>query len=104
MLSLIGCKVKNGQKEIVNEAITKIPNPPKNIILMIGDGMGLSQITAGMYRNGNKLNLERCKVIGLIKTNSKKQLITRFSCWSNCFCNWKKNKKRNDFSSYGGFF
>ena len=25
---------------------------PKNIILMIGDGMGLGQITAGMYMNG----------------------------------------------------
>ena len=26
---------------------------PKNIILMIGDGMGLTQITAGLYSNGN---------------------------------------------------
>ena len=31
---------------------------PTNIILMIGDGTGLSQITAGMYANGNKTHLE----------------------------------------------
>jgi alkaline phosphatase len=41
--------------------------PPQNVILMIGDGMGLTQITAGLYRNGNKLHLERCKSIGLHK-------------------------------------
>ena len=31
---------------------------PTNIILMIGDGTGLSQITAGMYANENKTHLE----------------------------------------------
>ena len=41
---------------------------PKNIILMIGDGMGITQITAGMYSNKNYLHLERCPVVGLIKT------------------------------------
>jgi len=49
---------------------------PKNIILMIGDGMGISQITAGMVVRKDALNLERCKVIGLIKTNSADNLIT----------------------------
>lgn len=44
---------------------------PKNIILMIGDGMGLSQITAGMYMNGNRLNLEQFKTIGLHKNYPK---------------------------------
>jgi alkaline phosphatase len=38
---------------------------PKNIILMIGDGMGLAQISAGKTFKG-KLNLERIKVIGLL--------------------------------------
>lgn len=49
---------------------------PKNIIFMIGDGMGLGQITGGMYANGNKLNLERMPVIGLVKTQSYDNLIT----------------------------
>ena len=36
-----------------------VDDRPKNIILMIGDGMGITQISAGMYSNGNKLQLER---------------------------------------------
>lgn len=49
---------------------------PTNIILMIGDGTGLSQITAGMYANGNKTNLEAFPVIGLSKTHSSNALVT----------------------------
>ena len=48
----------------------------KNIILLIGDGMGLSQITAGTYRMGNKSALENFKVIGLQKTHAGNKLIT----------------------------
>lgn len=43
---------------------------------MIGDGMGLTQITAGMYMNDNKLNLEKFPVTGLHKSYSADNLIT----------------------------
>ena len=89
-------------KENVIESTSAVPTEieslneesltPKNIILMIGDGMGISQITAGMYRNGNKLELERCKIIGLIKTNSKKQLITDSSAGATAFATGKKTR------------
>lgn len=49
---------------------------PKNIILMIGDGMGLTQITAGMYSNGNKIELENFPVVGLHKSYSFDNLVT----------------------------
>ncbi len=49
---------------------------PLNIILMIGDGMGLSQISAGMYANNNQTVLEDFPVIGLSKTHSKNNLVT----------------------------
>jgi alkaline phosphatase len=49
---------------------------PKNIILMIGDGMGLTQISAGLYANGNKLNLEQFKYIGLHKSYASNDLVT----------------------------
>ena len=49
---------------------------PKNIILMIGDGMGLSQISAGMYANGNELELEKFPIIGLQKTYASDNLVT----------------------------
>ncbi len=58
---------------------------PKNIILMIGDGMGISQITAGMYSNGNRLNLERFPVIGLHKSYSSDNLVTDSAAGATAF-------------------
>lgn len=48
---------------------------PKNIILFIGDGMGVSHITAGKIANGN-LHLERFKVMGLLTTHSQNAFVT----------------------------
>ena len=47
-----------------------------NIILMIGDGMGLTQISSGMYANDNSTALEQFDYIGLSKTASFDKLIT----------------------------
>lgn len=47
-----------------------------NIILMIGDGMGLTQISSGMYANNNSTALEKFQYIGLSKTYSSDQLVT----------------------------
>ncbi len=52
---------------------------------MIGDGMGISQITAGMYQNGNKLNLERIKTIGLHKNSSSDNLVTDSAAGATAF-------------------
>ena len=61
-------------------------NPrPKNIILMIGDGMGITQISAGLYMNGNKLNLEQFPVIGLHKSYSGNNLITDSAAGATAF-------------------
>ncbi|MCL1874372.1 MAG: alkaline phosphatase, partial [Clostridiales bacterium] len=49
---------------------------PKNVIFMIGDGMGLAQIYTAMIANENKLNLERCRYIGLLKTYSANNFTT----------------------------
>jgi len=43
---------------------------------MIGDGMGLSQISSGMYANDNSTALEKFDYIGLSKTASFDKLIT----------------------------
>ena len=58
---------------------------PRNIILLIGDGMGLTQVTAGLYSNHNHLNLERFPVTGLMKTHSSKQLITDSAAGATAF-------------------
>lgn len=49
---------------------------PKNVVFLIGDGMGLAQIYAGMVANGNKLNLERCTYSGFSKTYSSNKFTT----------------------------
>lgn len=48
----------------------------KNIILIIGDGMGLTQISAGTFSNNNKSNFERFKSIGIHKPYASESLIT----------------------------
>ncbi len=95
MTLLVACKENSTQipeSKKAEEVLKDVPKLPKNIILMIGDGMGLSQITAGMYRNGNKLNLERCKVIGLIKTSSENDLITDSAAGATAFATGKKTR------------
>ena len=47
-----------------------------NVILMIGDGMGMSQITSGMYSLNNRTSLEKMSHIGISKTHSFSSLVT----------------------------
>jgi alkaline phosphatase len=48
----------------------------KNIILFIGDGMGVSQVFSGMTANKGNLNLEYLKYIGFSKTQAYDDFIT----------------------------
>jgi len=59
--------------------------PAKNIILLIGDGMGLTQTTAGMYANGNKTELEKFEFIGLHKSHASDNLITDSAAGATAF-------------------
>lgn len=54
------------------------PNKPKNIIIMIGDGMGVPQIALMQYRvkNGTPFYLDSFPVVGLQKTHSFSHVIT----------------------------
>lgn len=49
---------------------------PRNIVLMIGDGMGSNHIYAAMVANGGPLNIERCRYAGFQKTYSLSSDIT----------------------------
>ena len=75
---------------IVHVIGQKTHETPVNIILMIGDGMGLSQITAGMYSNGNKTALEEFEYIGLSKTHSSENLVTDSAASGTAFACGKK--------------
>ena len=49
---------------------------PKNVVLLIGDGMGLGQISYDIINNSHHSNFLKFKYIGLIKTASKTSEIT----------------------------
>ena len=49
---------------------------PVNVILMIGDGTGLAQITSGQIANGGQLTVTQLKDFGLSKTAATDDLVT----------------------------
>ena len=73
----------------VTSAQAKIPQA-KNIIFLIGDGMGLSQITYGILNNPDLSNFTRFKNIGLIKTNSASEDITDSAAAATAFATGSK--------------
>ena len=78
----LGCqppaKVKNKKK-------------PKNIILLIGDGMGLTQVSTSFYFNENPSNFARFKHIGFINTSSSSHKITDSAAGATAFSTGKKS-------------
>lgn len=64
--------------------IGQVLKHPKNIIFLIGDGMGTAQIYAGLVAN-HSLNLERFKIIGFSKTNSSDNFITDSAAGATAF-------------------
>ncbi|MEP0212719.1 MAG: alkaline phosphatase [Cellulophaga sp.] len=68
--------------------------PIKNVILMIGDGMGLSQITAAVLANNGSLTLTQLKSIGLIKTQSADDLITDSAAAGTALATGQKTNNR----------
>ncbi|WP_233752698.1 alkaline phosphatase [Flavilitoribacter nigricans] len=84
LLIVLGCKPV--PSSVVDASYTApIQAKPKNVILMIGDGMGLGQISAGMYSNNNRLNLEQFPVVGFHKSHSASDLITDSAAGATAF-------------------
>lgn len=57
----------------------------KNIIFLIGDGMGVPQISAALYSNNNRLALEAFPYVGFHKTYSESDLITDSAAGATAF-------------------
>jgi len=74
----MACSVSQDKKiEIpVPEAQLESTKVAKNIILLIGDGMGMGQISAGTYSNNNSSALERFPITGIHKPQASSNLIT----------------------------
>ena len=83
----VSCKQKEEEKtlqyyatpnpyEIVDVTMPPVDNEVRNVIIMIGDGMGLEQVSCAWVLNHGKLNLDRFPSIGLSRTWCTNELIT----------------------------
>ncbi|MDI1324883.1 MAG: alkaline phosphatase [Algoriphagus sp.] len=68
--------------------------PVKNIILMIGDGNGLAQISSGLFANNGQLNLTQLKNIGLIKTQAADDFTTDSAAGATAYATGQKANNR----------
>ncbi len=67
---------------------------PHNIIFLIGDGMGLSQVSSAYYYGDGEPNFSRFRDIGLMKTSSSSHKITDSAAGATAFA--------AGFKSYNG--
>ena len=86
-LLAVSCKHKEEEKvlqyyatpnpyEIVDVTMPPVDNEVRNVIIMIGDGMGLEQVSCAWVVNHGKLNLDRFPTVGLSRTYCTNELIT----------------------------
>ncbi|MEB2782702.1 alkaline phosphatase [Algoriphagus sp. C2-6-M1] len=68
--------------------------PVKNVILMIGDGNGLAQISSALVSNNNQLNLTQVKNIGLVKTQAADDFTTDSAAGATAFATGEKTNNR----------
>ncbi len=61
---------------LLAEARPATPPPVRNVIYLIGDGMGLAQVSGAMATARAPLHLERATAIGLIRTSSASHYVT----------------------------
>jgi len=76
LLAILVGFIADARANLPGDTTTVAKKKAKNIILLIGDGMGVSQIYAGYTANRGKLNLERFNVIGFSKTSSASSYVT----------------------------
>lgn len=85
LLFFVGCSA-NHKQAVVDLQAVQFAERPKNIILLIGDGMALSQISAGIYWKGaGKTALEQFPVVGFHKSYSADDLITDSAAGATAF-------------------
>jgi alkaline phosphatase len=95
MLLLVACGPRTEQALTSGEPAPQVINAAylpkaKNVIFLIGDGMGLTQITAGMYHNNNKTSLEDFPIVGLHKCHSYDDLVTDSAAGATAFASGVK--------------
>ncbi len=63
---------------------------PLNVILMIGDGMGLAHLATAMYANGGELTITNLQTSGFVRTNSATKFTTDSAASATAYATGKK--------------
>lgn len=90
VLIQLGCKVTSN----TNLAINSEKEEPLSVILMIGDGMGVAQISMAFYFGEEIPNFQRFESIGLHKSASTSHWITDSTAGATAFAIGEKTYKR----------
>jgi len=77
LVSIFSCKSEPTKQEVTPKAL--------NVILLIGDGTGLSQLSSAFYFKETRPNYGRFQTIGLINTSSSRQDITDSAAGATAF-------------------
>lgn len=90
LMGTAGCTTSK-KEEKVSETMAE---EPLSTILMIGDGMGVPQVSIAYYFGGQTPNFSRFKHIGLHKTSDKSHRITDSAAGATAFAIGQKTYKR----------
>lgn len=87
LVALSGCRVASPEASAVfaNSPGQKGDEASMAVILMIGDGMGISQLSAAMHTSAAPLNIEACPVVGFHKAFSSSDLVTDSAAGATAF-------------------
>ena len=97
-ISVVGILIlscaKNSEASESKEFSELIKEEPLNVILMIGDGMGIPQVSSAFYFGEGEPNFQKFQTIGLINTSSTSHLITDSAAGASAFSTGEKTYKR----------
>ncbi|MBD8084188.1 alkaline phosphatase [Chryseobacterium caseinilyticum] len=79
---------------LIESLLTAQSQKPINVIFMIGDGMGVSQVTSAFYFGEGKPNFQNFKFVGLSETSSTSDRITDSAAGATALSTGKKTYKR----------
>jgi len=85
LFALVSCTVS----QTTTQQQPAVQTPP-NIIFLIGDGMGLSQVSSAYYFGEGEPNFSRFTTVGLSKTSSGSHKITDSGAGANAFSTGQK--------------